>query len=113
MENPDHIVALDELSKLTPDVIEAVKSLPDHPGEAKVKALDVALPEVHMPKIHPWLHPTKGWREKARQTKTNRRRKLSDAGRAGLAQAVIDDRARRVRERDEAIKALVDAGMRA
>lgn len=30
---------------------------------------------------HPWLHPTKGWRNFARPRKTNRRRKLIPQGR--------------------------------
>jgi hypothetical protein len=33
---------------------------------------------------HPWLHPTKGWRDNARPRKTNRRRRLSEEARRSL-----------------------------
>jgi hypothetical protein len=85
------------------------------PGDV-VKVIDDSVPEVPEvpePKLHPWLHPTKGWREHARQTKTNRRRKLSAKGRARLGQAVIDARAARVRQRDELVNMLREAGMNA
>jgi len=44
--------------------------------EALAAANAAALAATKPTRGHPWIHPTKGWREHARASKTNRRRKL-------------------------------------
>lgn len=77
------------LSSVKAEIIEGVKnamqSMPSQGQEIVVQHMgDVIDPEpgAKIRTHHPFLHPTKGWRDHSMHVGTNRRRKLTAAGRA-------------------------------
>lgn len=68
--------ALDESS--TAAIEAALKSAAagDITLEEAIAQANAAALAANQPTRHPWIHPTKGWREHARQSKSNGRRKL-------------------------------------
>ena len=76
--------AYEEMAGITPEQFEIIKTGHFHVAEEDtvVKAVDHAAEDKPKRRSHhPWLHPTKGWRQFARPRKTNRRRKLIPVGR--------------------------------
>lgn len=73
-------------SEIAGNVRDAIKNIADSVGDGVKVVLGGDMlhpprPEIVRRSAHPWLHPTKGWRQFARPRKTNRRRKLILQGR--------------------------------
>lgn len=73
--------------ELTADILAKVKeAFTVWTGNASLETTKAALMQAVKPRktrvsgIHPWLHPTKGWRDFARPRGTNKRRKLIRQG---------------------------------